>query len=66
MTGKKTSWALFRRCLGYFRPYALHIALATVAMLVVAAVQPMVAYLVKPTLDEIFINKDKEIGRAHV
>ena len=55
-----SSLALFRRCLAYFKPYMLRIALAVVAMLMVAAVQPLVAYLVKPTMDEIFVNKDKD------
>ena len=54
------SWTLFKRCLGYFKPYWLHITFATLAMLVVAGSQPLVAYLVKPTLDNIFINKDRE------
>ena len=54
------SLALFKRCLGYFKPYWLHITLATVAMLIVAGSQPLVAYLVKPTLDNIFVNKDKD------
>lgn len=55
-----TNLALFKRCLGYFKPYWLHITFATLAMMVVAGSQPLVAYLVKPTLDNIFINKDKE------
>lgn len=52
------SLALYKRCLGYFKPYWIHITLATVAMLLVACTQPLVAYLVKPTMDEIFVKKD--------
>ncbi|MDL2209547.1 ABC transporter ATP-binding protein/permease [Desulfovibrio sp. OttesenSCG-928-O18] len=52
------SLTLYKRCLGYFRPYWLHITLATMAMLFVAMTQPAIAYLVKPTLDEIFDKKD--------
>ncbi|CAK7014498.1 MAG: Putative multidrug export ATP-binding/permease protein [Desulfovibrio sp.] len=57
---RATSLALFKRCISYFKPYWIHITLATLAMLVVAGCQPLVAYLVKPTLDNIFVNKDKE------
>ncbi|SBV93902.1 Lipid A export ATP-binding/permease protein MsbA [uncultured delta proteobacterium] len=52
------SFALYKRCLGYFKPYWAHITLAAVAMLLVACTQPLVAYLVKPTMDEIFVKKD--------
>ncbi len=52
--------ALLKRCLGYFSPYWLRITLATVAMMIVAGSQPAVAYLVKPTLDKIFIEKDAQ------
>ncbi len=53
------SIALFKRCIGYFAPYWGRITLATIAMMIVAGSQPAVAYLVKPTLDKIFIDKDK-------
>ena len=52
------SFALYKRCLSYFKPYWPHITLATVAMLIVACTQPLIAYLVKPTMDKIFVNKD--------
>ena len=52
------SLALYKRCLGYFKPYRVHITLATLAMLLVACTQPLIAYLVKPTMDEIFVKKD--------
>lgn len=50
--------ALYKRCISYFRPYWVHISLATFAMLLVAVTQPLIAYLVKPTMDEIFVKKD--------
>ncbi len=53
----RNSFALFRRCLVYFAPYKLLIALAVLAMLTVAACQGAVAWLVQPVLDDIFINK---------
>ncbi len=52
------SMALFKRCLGYFSPYWLRISLASLAMMIVAGSQPAVAYLVKPTMDKIFIEKN--------
>jgi len=52
------SLALYKRCLGYFKPYWIHITLATIAMLLVACTQPLIAYLVKPTMDDIFVKKD--------
>lgn len=45
--------------LTYFKPYKLRIALAVLAMLLVAAGEGATAFLVKPAMDEIFINKDK-------
>lgn len=57
---RMNSLALFKRCLEYFKPYWPHITFATIAMIIVSGCQPLVAYLVKPTLDNIFVNKDKE------
>lgn len=57
---KVSNLALFKRCLGYFKPYMSRIILATGAMLIVAACQAAAAYLVQPAMDDIFLNKDKE------
>ncbi|WP_035104381.1 ABC transporter ATP-binding protein [Desulfohalovibrio reitneri] len=51
---------LLKRCLGYFKPYKWRIGLALIAMGVVAASTGASAYLVKPALDDIFINKNTE------
>ncbi|GHV54475.1 ABC transporter ATP-binding protein [Deltaproteobacteria bacterium] len=52
------SFSLYKRCIGYFKPYWVHVSLATLAMLLVALTQPLTAYLVKPTMDKIFVEKD--------
>lgn len=52
------SLALYKRCLGYFKPYKKHVALAVFAMLVVAGIQGGVAYMVKPIFNYVFVKKD--------
>jgi subfamily B ATP-binding cassette protein MsbA len=52
------SLPLIRRCLGYFKPYKLRIAVAVVAMAVFAASSGVTAYLAKPAYDRIFDQKD--------
>ena len=51
--------AVYRRMLGYARPYVGRLALAMVFMLFVSALNGSVAFLVKPALDDIFIRKDE-------
>jgi ATP-binding cassette, subfamily B, bacterial MsbA len=52
------SIALLKRALRYFLPYKPRIAVSLVSTLLVAASTTSIAFLVKPALDEIFINKD--------
>lgn len=59
-TYKPTSFELFKRSLGYFRPYVGRVVLATIAMIIVGACQAGAAYLVQPALDDIFMNKDRD------
>lgn len=47
-----------RRLFGYIRPYMGRLIVAMVCMLVVAFATAFSAYLVKPVLDDIFLNKD--------
>jgi len=54
------NWYLLKRCLRYFKPYTWRIVLAFACMGVVAAATGAAAYLVKPALDEIFINKQSQ------
>ena len=51
---------LLKRCLRYFRPHLWRIILAMLSMGVVAATAGASAFLVKPALDDIFINKDTD------
>ena len=49
---------IYRRMLGYVRPYVPRLILAMVFMVGISALQGSIAYLVKPVLDDIFIKKD--------
>lgn len=49
---------VYRRMLEYVRPYAARLAIAMGFMVVVSSFRGAIAFLVKPALDDIFINKD--------
>jgi subfamily B ATP-binding cassette protein MsbA len=49
---------VYRRMLAYIRPYRLRLLLAMLFMIVVSSFRGAIAFLVKPALDDIFINKD--------
>ncbi|MDP3183432.1 MAG: lipid A export permease/ATP-binding protein MsbA [Desulfobaccales bacterium] len=48
---------LYLRLLTYLKPHRLRLALAIVAMLAVSGLTALLAYLVKPVLDEVFLAK---------
>jgi subfamily B ATP-binding cassette protein MsbA len=50
--------SLYKRMLGYVRPYASRLLLAMGLMVGVSALSGSTAFLVKPILDDIFISKD--------
>jgi len=50
--------SLYRRMLGYTRPYVPRLLLAMAVMVCVSALSGSTAFLVKPILDDIFIRKD--------
>ncbi len=52
------NWGLIKRTLGYFKDYKLLIGISFVALALYAAATAGTAFLVKPAVDEIFINKD--------
>jgi len=54
-----SSFALFKRCIHYFKPYKLRIVIAVIAMLIAGVCNAGAAWLVKPALDDIFLNKDE-------
>ena len=53
-------WALFVRLLGYFRPYAFWVGVAFACALAVSGAGSATAYLVKPAMDNIFTNPNKQ------
>lgn len=54
------SLALFKRCLWYFLPYKVHIFFGFLCMVMAGLCDAGVAWLVKPALDDIFVNKNSE------
>jgi subfamily B ATP-binding cassette protein MsbA len=48
---------MYRRLLRFVRPYRNKMAIAILCMLATAALNSSIAYMVKPVLDDIFINK---------
>jgi len=51
---------LIMRCLGYFMPHKVKVLAAFLSMFVVAGCTAAMAYLVKPAIDQIFVNRDVE------
>ncbi len=51
---------LLRRCVAYFWPYHWQILIAFLSAIVVSSTTGATAYLVKPAMDGIFINGDKD------
>ncbi len=49
---------IYRRMLTYVRAYVPRLLIAMVFMILVSSFQGAIAFLVKPALDDIFINKD--------
>src|SRR3990172_6921528 len=49
---------IYRRMLAYVRPYKGRLLCAMLFMIVVSSFRGAIAFLVKPALDDIFINKD--------
>jgi subfamily B ATP-binding cassette protein MsbA len=54
--GSKSSWSIYRRLLAYTRPYRMGFAVALAAMVVAAATEPLFPALMKPLLDEGFVQ----------
>lgn len=51
----------YRQFIPYIKEYKLYFTIAIIASLIVAGASAASAYLVKPVLDDIFINKDVEM-----
>ncbi len=54
---RRTSLAIYRRLLGYTRPYRIGFVVALIAMIIAAATEPLFPALMKPLLDEGFVEK---------
>jgi len=52
---------MLKRIWSYFRKYKILIVIAVISSLIVAASQGATAYAIKPTLDGIFIDKNKDM-----
>jgi subfamily B ATP-binding cassette protein MsbA len=63
MTPAPDSRALYRRLLGYVKPYWRMFALSIVALILTAATEPVLPALFKPLLDEGFVAKDQSFIR---
>ncbi|WP_045211930.1 ABC transporter ATP-binding protein [Desulfonatronovibrio magnus] len=57
---KVDSWRLSKRTLAYFKQFKVRIIISLFALGIVAAMSGAAAFLVKPALDDIFINKDQQ------
>ena len=57
---RRGSIALYRRLLGHLRPHWRPFALAVLAMLLAAAAQPAIPMILKPVLDESFVDRDPQ------
>ncbi|MDO4640878.1 MAG: lipid A export permease/ATP-binding protein MsbA [Neisseria sp.] len=57
---EQASWALYKRLAVYLKGYWKIFAVAVVAMIVVAATAPLFAYLIKPLINEGFVEKNME------
>ncbi len=60
-SGHRDAWSVYRRLLGYVRPYWWIFALALLGMAVDAGTQAGFAYLMKPLLDESFVKKNPDV-----
>ena len=56
-----SSWALYKRLFGYLRQYYKVFLVSTVAMTIAAATEPLFALLMKPLIDEGFVEKNSSI-----
>ena len=55
------TWPLYRRLIGYVRPYKWQLVVATLAMGIVAASNSAVPMFVEPVMDRIFVERQREM-----
>ncbi len=56
--GKKSSWSVLKRLFSYVYPYKKQMIFAMVSMSVVSLLTAVLAYIVKPLINDIFISKN--------
>lgn len=61
LLNNQNSKTLLKRCVVLFLPYKFHITLAFGFMMLAGLCDAVIAYLVKPALDEIFIGKQVDL-----
>ncbi len=49
---------IYKRLLVFVKPYWTRIAIAVVCMILLSGINALIAYMVKPAIDEIFLKKD--------
>ncbi|MCD6570787.1 MAG: lipid A export permease/ATP-binding protein MsbA [Deltaproteobacteria bacterium] len=49
---------IYKRLIAYLRPYWIRLVIATILMIIVSGATGLLAFLVKPAMDDIFIAKD--------
>ncbi|NPA50078.1 MAG: ABC transporter ATP-binding protein [Epsilonproteobacteria bacterium] len=54
-------WQFFKEYLPFYKNYKKEIIFATIGMILVSIATALIAYLIKPVLDEIFIKKDETL-----
>ncbi|MEA3222344.1 MAG: lipid A export permease/ATP-binding protein MsbA [Thermodesulfobacteriota bacterium] len=50
--------AIYKRLIGYLKSYWIRLVIATILMIIVSGATGILAFLVKPAMDDIFIAKD--------
>lgn len=57
-TQATSNWELYKRLLGYLKSYWKMFIVSVVAMLIVAGTMPAFGYLLKPLINEGFVDKN--------
>jgi len=52
---------LVRRLFVYVKPYIKYLILSSISMVIVGGLTALIAYLVKPVLDDVFISKNRQM-----
>lgn len=50
--------SIYKRLIGYLKPYWIRLVIATILMVIISVATGLLAFLVKPAMDDIFIARD--------